>query len=106
MWIFFRFSSQNASDISKISLKNYPLPVYIEADPLIHQMINHAKPCGEEGNREWAAWMASPISMDMSLGKLQEMVRDREAWRAAVHRVMKSWTGLGDWTTTNVMAFL
>ena len=52
MWVFFRFSSQNASDISKISLKNYPLPVYIEADPLIHQMINQAKPCGEEGNRE------------------------------------------------------
>ena len=31
-------------------------------------------------------------SMDMNLGKLQEMVRDREAWRAAVHRVAKSQT--------------
>ena len=31
-------------------------------------------------------------SMDMNLGKLQEMVRDREAWYAAVHRVAKSWT--------------
>ena len=29
-------------------------------------------------------------SMDMNLGKLQEMVKDREAWRAAVHRVTKS----------------
>ena len=35
-------------------------------------------------------------SLDMNLGKLREMVRDREAWRAAVHGVMKSWTGLGD----------
>ena len=31
-------------------------------------------------------------SMDMNLGKLQEMVRDREAWRAAVHGVVKSRT--------------
>ena len=35
-------------------------------------------------------------SMDMSLSELQEMVKDREAWRAAVHRVTKSWTALSD----------
>ena len=34
--------------------------------------------------------------MDMNLGKLQEMVRDREAWHVAVHRVTKSQTRLGD----------
>ena len=33
---------------------------------------------------------------DMNLGKLREMVRDREAWRAAFHGVAKSQTGLGD----------
>ena len=35
-------------------------------------------------------------SMDMSLSKLREMVKDREAWRDAVHAVAKSWTGLSD----------
>ena len=35
-------------------------------------------------------------AMGMNFSKLQEVVRDREAWCAAVHRVTKSWTRLGD----------
>ena len=35
-------------------------------------------------------------AMDMNLGKFQEMVRDSEAWRAAIHGVAKSWTQMGD----------
>ena len=38
-------------------------------------------------------------SVDMTLSKLQEMVKDREAWRATVHEVTKSQTQLSDWTT-------
>ena len=39
-------------------------------------------------------------SMDMSLSKLREMVKDREDWRAAVHEVTKVWMWLSDWTIT------
>ena len=42
-------------------------------------------------------------SMVMNLGKLLEMVRDREACHAAVHGVTKSWTQVGDWTTTTAI---
>ena len=43
-------------------------------------------------------------SMDMSLSKLREMVKDREVCRAAVHGVTKSRTWLSDWTTTTTQA--
>ena len=52
-------------------------------------------------------WFSSIIySMNMSLSKLQEMVKDREAWHAAVHGVTKSQTQLSDRTTTYETALL
>ena len=40
-------------------------------------------------------------SMDVSLSELQELVMDREAWRAVIHGIAKSWTRLSDWTELN-----
>ena len=62
-------------------------------------MLGKTEGRGERGDRGWDGWITSPTnSMDTSLCKLLEIVKDREAWRAAVHGVTKSWIRLSNWT--------
>ena len=56
---------------------------------------------GRKRRGQWRMrWLDGTInSMDMNLSKLQEIVKDRKAWGALAHRVIKSWTQISDWTT-------
>ena len=50
--------------------------------------------------RQRMKWLDDITDSEMNLSKLQEIVKDRESWSAAVHRITKCQTWLNDWTTT------
>ena len=57
---------------------------------------------GRRRGRQRMRWLDGITdSMDVCLSELRELVMDRKAWRAVIHRFAKSWTQLSDWTELN-----
>ena len=74
------------------------------ANPLEKTLMLRKNEGKRRRGKQRMKWLDSiTTSMDMSLSKLQEIVKDRGAWRAAVHGVKKNRTWLRDWTTPTAL---
>ena len=112
-WVPWTARSSNQSILKEInpkySLKGLMLKLKLQYFGYLMQRVNSLEKTlmlgkikgRRKSGRQRMRWLDDIIdSMGMSLSKLQEIVKDRVAWRATVHGVAKSQTQLTDWTTT------